>query len=143
LTLDPNFIIAFCPKLQYNPIKMNLPLTPECPYCSVPLRPVAMRCPVCSTEIRGRFRQTLFQLLDADEQELLEKYLLADFSIKALAAEGEMGYAAIRTRLDRLIAHYQQLRSQEEERKAILQRVASGELTATKAAELIAKLDSV
>lgn len=120
---------------------MTTPLQPECPYCSVPLRPVAMQCPVCDTEIRGRFRQTLFQMLDADEQDLLERYLLADFSIKALAAEGEMGYAAIRSRLDRLIAHYEQLRSKEDQRKMILQKVASGGLTAAKAAEMIAKLD--
>jgi hypothetical protein len=75
----------------------------SCPYCQAALRPVAMECPVCSVEIRGRFRQTLFQMLTAEEQDLLEKYLLAGFSIKALAEETGMGYVAIRNRLDRLI----------------------------------------
>ncbi|MDX9975713.1 MAG: DUF2089 family protein [FCB group bacterium] len=137
-----NFYLDSLDDSDYYFNRMNMPLQPECPYCSVPLRAVAMQCTVCGTEIRGRFRQTLFQLLDADEQEFLEKYLLADFSIKALAAEGDMGYAAIRSRLDRLIAHYQQLRSKEDERKLILQKVASGALTAAKAAELIAKIDA-
>jgi hypothetical protein len=121
---------------------MNAPLKTQCPYCAVALRPVAMQCPVCSTEIRGRFRQTLFQMRDPAEQELLESYLLADFSIKALAQESGMGYAAIRGRLDRLIAHYQQLRSKEDERKLILQKVASGKLTAAEAAELLARIDA-
>lgn len=117
------------------------PIPASCPYCTTALRAVAMECPACGVEVRGRFRQTFFQMLDADEQALLEEYLLADFSIKELAQRSGMGYAAIRTRLDRLIGHYRRLRDAEDERKAILERVGTGELTAAEAAQLIAGLD--
>lgn len=112
----------------------------NCPYCETPMRPAAMECPVCSIEIRGQFRQTLFQMLSADEQQLLEDYLLAGFSIKDLEKRSGMGYAAIRARLDRLIERYESLRKGEEHKKKILDRLAAGEITAQEAAELIARL---
>jgi hypothetical protein len=101
-----------------------------------------MECPLCRAEVRGRFRQALFQRLDDEEQRLLEDYLLAGFSIKALAAQSGMGYAAIRTRLDRLIEHYKRLQEGENDRKLVLQRVAAGEISAAEAADLIAKIDA-
>lgn len=112
----------------------------SCPYCDASMRPVAMECPLCGVEIRGRFRQTQFQMLSADDQELLEKYLLAGFSIKALAEQTGMGYTAIRSRLDRLIERYDRLRQGEDEKKRILDSVATGEISVAEAAELIAKL---
>ena len=87
--------------------------------------------------MRGRFRESLFQWLSDEEQQLLEQYLLAGFSIKDLAKKTGMGYAAIRTRLDRLIEDYQTLRRNEDSKKRILEKVASGELTAVEAAERI------
>ena len=84
----------------------------------------------------------MFQMLDDEEQHLLEDYLLSGFSIKALAKKTGMGYAAIRTRLDRLIEHYQRLRQGEEEKKRILERVAEGSISAEGAAKLIAKIES-
>jgi hypothetical protein len=104
------------------------------------MRPVALECPVCEVEIRGKFRQTLFQMLQDEEQQLLEQYLLSDFSIKALAEKTGMGYAAIRTRLDRLIEHYQRLLAGEDEKKKVLDRLAGGEISAAQAADLIARI---
>jgi hypothetical protein len=104
------------------------------------MRVSAMECPSCGVEVRGSFRQSLFQLLAEEDQRLLEAYLLADFSIKALAAESGMGYAAIRTRLDKLIAAYQALKDSEEAKKATLEKVASGELTPAEAADRIRRL---
>jgi hypothetical protein len=112
----------------------------ECPYCAVVMRPTAMECPVCDVEVQGRFRQDLFQLLDEEERKLLEAYLMAGFSIKALARTTGMGYAAIRTRLDRLIEHFGKLRVRENEKQAILDQVASGAVTAAEAAQRIANL---
>jgi hypothetical protein len=106
------------------------------------MQPVAMECPACGVEVRGRFQQTLFQSLDADEQQLLENYLLAGFSIKALEQQTGMGYAAIRPRLDRLIEHYRQLREGELAKRRILDRLAAGEISASEAAERIARLQA-
>jgi hypothetical protein len=106
------------------------------------MRPVAMECPVCKVEIRGQFRQTFFQMLSGEERQLLEDYLLADFSIKDMAASSGLGYAAIRSRLDRLIEHYRALRNGEEAQKAILQQVAEGKISAAEAARRISELRS-
>ena len=94
----------------------------------------------CSKSLLGC--QALFQKLDGEEQQLLEDYLLAGFSIKALASTTGMGYAAIRTRLDRLIDHYRQLRHGEAEKKRILDQVAAGTISASEAAQLIANIDA-
>ena len=112
----------------------------SCPYCQARMRPVVMACPLCETEVRAEFRQALFQNLMAEDLELLEKYLLADFSIKELAKRTGMGYTALRSRLDRLIGRYRDLRSGEEEKRQILDQVAAGELPAAEAAKRIAKI---
>ena len=104
------------------------------------MRPTAMECPHCGIEVRGRFHQTLFQQLSGEEQQLLEDYLLAGFSIKDLASQTGMGYTTIRSRLDRLIERYQRLRQGEEEKKRILEMVAAGKITAAEAARLIEKI---
>jgi hypothetical protein len=105
------------------------------------MRAAVMACPVCAVEVRGAFQATFFGNLDAEEQQLLEDYLLADFSIKDLAAKSGMGYAAIRSRLDRLIEHYRQLKSGEDSKKRILEMVADGIIPAQEAAKRIAAID--
>jgi hypothetical protein len=72
--------------------------------------------------------------------EFLERYLLAGFSIKALAEDSGLGYVAIRSRLDRLIGSYRKLQGNEEAKGAILDRLERGELTAAAAAEAMESL---
>jgi hypothetical protein len=104
------------------------------------MRSIAMSCVACDVEIRGSFRQGLFQRLAPEEEALLEQYLLSGFSIKSLAEETGMGYAALRTRLDKIIAHYRCLRDDEEEKKQILEQVAAGTLDAAEAVDRIRHL---
>lgn len=117
------------------------PVSGSCPYCGGGMRTSAMSCPSCNVEIRGRFRESLFLQLSDSEQQFLESFLLADFSIKELANRTGMGYQAIRTRLDKLIETYQGLRNSEDQKKRILDRVAQGEISATEGARLIRGLD--
>lgn len=99
-----------------------------------------MACDRCGIEIRGRFRQTQFSRLSSDDLEFLERYLLAGFSIKGLAEESGLGYVAIRNRLDRFIASYRRLYEGEEAKRAILERLERGEISAEAAAEEIERL---
>ena len=99
-----------------------------------------MACDRCEVEVRGRFRETHFGHLSADDQAFLERYLLAGFSIKALAEESGLGYVTIRNRLDRLIATYQQLHDGDEKKRGILDRLEAGEIDATEAERLIRNL---
>ena len=118
------------------------PLSTSCPYCGAGMQTAAMACTLCSVEVRGRFRQNLFQFLTDEEQQLLESFLVADFSIKDLAKESGMGYQAIRSRLDRLIDTYRSLKNADGQKKRILERVAQGELTAPEGAALIRGLNN-
>ncbi len=101
------------------------------------MRPVAMVCDRCDVEIRGRFRVTQFSRLSSENLEFLERYLLAGFSIKALAEKWGLGYVAIRNRLDRIIESYRRLHEEEEAKRAILDRLENGEISAEAAAQAI------
>lgn len=113
----------------------------KCPYCEGPMAPVAMACPVCDVEIRGRYRANVFGMLSPEEQELLEQYLLAEFNLKKLSERTQMGYLALRNRVDRLIAHYRSLLDSEDKKKAILDDLAAGKLSVDDAVKRIAALD--
>jgi hypothetical protein len=104
------------------------------------MHPVAMACDTCQVEVRGPFRQALFSQLPAEDIAFLERYLLAGFSIKALAEESGMGYVAIRNRLDRLLASYGRLRNNEDAKRAILEKLEKGELTAEEAVKAMERL---
>ena len=113
---------------------------PECPYCGASMRPVVMTCHRCEVEIRGRFRETQFSRLSGEDLEFLERYLLAGFSIKALAERCGLGYVAIRNRLDRIIDSYRRLHEGEEAKRAVLDRLENGEISVEAAAEAIERL---
>ncbi len=112
----------------------------ECPYCGGSMRTVAMYCDQCEMEIRGRFRLTQFSRMPSEDLEFLERYLLAGFSIKALAEESGLGYVAIRNRLDHIIESYQKLHKNEEAKRAILNKLERGEISAEAAAKAMERL---
>jgi hypothetical protein len=80
-------------------------LSTSCPSCGLPMQTAAMSCPACNVKIEGSFSETFFNRLGPEDQAFLEQYLLAGFSIKTLEQNRSLGYAAIRSRLDRLIAN--------------------------------------
>ena len=83
----------------------------------------AMSCTACGVKIEGNFSETFFNRLSADDQKFLEQYLLAGFSIKTLEQSSPLGYAAIRSRLDRLIANYEALAKMDAQKKAVLEQL--------------------
>jgi len=97
------------------------------------MQTVAMVCPACSLKIEGRFVETFFDRLSDDNRRFLEQYLLAGFSIKALEQQGPLGYAAIRARLDRLIAEYRGLIEADARKRTIIARLSAGEINAEQA----------
>ncbi len=104
------------------------------------MQTAAMVCTTCDVKIEGDFSTTLFDKLPPDDQIFLEQYLLAGFSIKTLEENGELGYAAIRSRLDRLIANYEALRKMDAQKKAVLEKLRTGEISVTEAKKKLEKL---
>jgi hypothetical protein len=80
-------------------------------------------------------------MLSPDEQELLEQYLLAEFNLKKLSERTQMGYLALRTRVDRLIAHYRTAMDHEARKVQILELLDKGQLSVDEAVKRIAALD--
>ena len=104
------------------------------------MQTAAMKCEVCDVKVEGHFSQTAFDRLCPEDQKFLEQYLLAGFSIKTLEQSTPLGYAAIRSRLDRLIANYKSLVKMDAQKKAILEQLRADEITVAEAKEKLEKL---
>lgn len=99
-----------------------------------------MGCTACGVKVEGPFRDSLLARLSDDDERFLLDYLLSGFSIKALEESGDMGYAAIRSRLDKLIANTQSLIQSEDRKRAILDKLRTGEITVAEAKKRLEKL---
>jgi len=115
-------------------------LSTSCPCCGLPMQTVAMACPACNVKIEGNFSTTLFDRLPTEDQKFLEQYLLAGFSIKTLEQNSSLGYAAIRSRLDRVIANYEALTKMDAQKKAVLEKLREGEISVAEAKEELEEL---
>jgi hypothetical protein len=115
-------------------------LSTSCPSCGLAMQTAAMSCTACGVKIEGNFSETLFNRLAPEDQEFLEQYLLAGFSIKTLEQNGPLGYAAIRSRLDKLIANYEALKKMDAQKKAVLEQLRKDEITVAEAKDKLEKL---
>jgi len=115
-------------------------LSTSCPSCGLPMQTAAMTCAACGVKIEGNFSETFFDRLTPEDQKFLEQYLLAGFSIKTLEQNSNLGYAAIRSRLDRLISTYKVLVERDAQKKAILDQLRTSQITVTEAKEKLEKL---
>lgn len=108
--------------LIFTGMKRKL-LSTSCPFCGLPMQTAAMTCAACEVTIEGHFSETFFNRLPAEDQRFLEQYLMAGFSIKTLETNSSLGYAAIRSRLDKLIANYKRLKKMDAQKKGILEQL--------------------
>ena len=99
-----------------------------------------MSCGRCEVKVEGRFSETLFNRLSTEDQAFLEQYLLAGFSIKTLEQRVPLGYAAIRSRLDRMIGHYRTLSERDEQKKAVIEELGAGQISVEQAKNRLAEL---
>jgi hypothetical protein len=104
------------------------------------MQTAAMSCAACGVKIEGNFSETFFGKLSPDDQTFLEQYLLAGFSIKTLEQSSSLGYAAIRSRLDKLIASYKILKEMDAQKKAVLEQLRTDEISVAEAKEKLEKL---
>ncbi|MCI0499608.1 MAG: DUF2089 family protein [Planctomycetales bacterium] len=115
-------------------------LSNQCPCCGLKMQVAAMSCTGCGVKVEGPFNDSIFTRLAAEDQQFLLDYLLSGFSIKALEENSELGYAAIRTRLDKLIDNTKSLMRSEEQKKAILEKLRTGDITVAEAKKRLEKL---
>ena len=115
-------------------------LSTSCPSCGLPMQTAAMSCTACGIKIEGNFSETFLSRLTPEDQQFLEQYLLAGFSIKMLEQNSSLGYAAIRSRLDRLIANYKALAKMDAQKKAILEQLRTDEISVAEAKQKLERL---
>ena len=115
-------------------------LSTLCPCCNLPMRTAAMSCPACEVKIEGTFTENIFNRLPAGDIDFLEQYLLSGFSIKALEQNSSLGYAAIRSKLDRLIDSYQKIKKMDAQKMAVLEKLRKGEITVAEAKQKLSKI---
>ena len=115
-------------------------LSTSCPCCGLPMQTASMSCVTCGVKIEGDFSTTVFDRLNPEDLKFLEQYLLAGFSIKTMEQTSTMGYAAIRSRLDRLITNYELLRRMDAQKKAVLESLREGKITVAEAKKKLEKL---
>ena len=104
------------------------------------MQTAAMKCVLCDVKVEGNFSRTAFDQLTSEDQKFLEQYLLASFSIKTLEQNSPMGYAAIRSRLDRLIAHYKTLVKMDAQKKAVLEQLRAEKISVAEAKRKLERL---
>jgi len=100
----------------------------------------AMACAPCGLKLEGNFSETVFNRLSPQDQRFLEQYLLAGFSIKSLEASSTLGYAAIRSRLDKLIERYKATKKMDAHKKVILGQLRKDEISVAQAKKKLERL---
>lgn len=134
------FLLTYLLDMLIFMIMRRKMLSTSCPSCDLPMQTAAMSCTACGVKIEGNFSETFFNRLTPEDQKFLEQYLLAGFSIKTLEQSSSLGYAAIRSRLDRLIANYKALAKMDAQKKAILEKLRADEISVAEAKEKLEKL---
>lgn len=123
----------------------------DCPVCAGELLITRKGCLACGTELAGEFASCSFCALDVSDLELLRVFLASRGNLREVEKHLQVSYPTARARFDGVLTKLginpetgeasedkpsQPATPQEE----ILARVASGELTAEVASQLIAGL---
>ena len=117
----------------------------QCPTCSAPLYITQLGCTACDTVITGRYPLSPFARLAPASMRFLESFIRNRGNLKEMEREQGESYWTLRTQLNKIITEMgfeaqPDGDSLTEQRKAILQRVSDGDLTAQEAAQLLSQI---
>ena len=120
----------------------------HCPACGGELRITRLTCGSCETEITGRFAVTVFDRLSPASLAFAEAFLRARGNVKEMERELGVPYAAVRNRLDEVVAELG-FESRGEApaappgdggRRGVLERLERGEIDAETAVTMLEQL---
>jgi hypothetical protein len=116
----------------------------RCPNCRRPLQVTELTCPACALRLQGSFeRGCKFCALDPEQRRLLDVFLSCRGVIRDMEKALDLSYPTVRARVDSLLQALGYLPTELEaeaqesaaaRRQEILDRLASGEITAEEAA---------
>jgi hypothetical protein len=121
---------------------MAHPLIGRCPICNDTLQATQLYCPSCDTTLTGHFDLGRFQRLTSEQLAFAELFIRCEGKITRVESELGLSYPTVRNRLNELIRALgytvrEEPRMTADERRAILDRLASGEISSEEAVELL------
>ncbi len=120
-----------------------------CPVCAGDLAVTRLHCRSCGTTLEGEFGVGRFARLDRDQMALLESFLRSRGNLREMERELGLSYPTVRNRVEALIRALGlgdgpasagttgSVEDRLDERRAILEALARGEITAEDAATAI------
>lgn len=122
-------------------------MTVRCPVCGGPLEVVRTRCEHCDISVEGHFQTLEFNRLSGAHLELLRLFIRSRGNLKEMGRIVGVSYPTIRARFEELLAAlgYEAEPVQEDvqpERRAVLDALEQGEITAAEAAQRLRKITS-
>ena len=120
------------------------PVIGQCPICTETLHVTRLKCRNCDTTIDGQFTLGRLYTLTSEQLDFVETFIRCEGKIKWVEREMNLSYPAVRARLTDVIRAmgYETPGSTEgpdlvELRKQVLSDLASGNLTADEALDLL------
>ena len=122
----------------------------QCPSCGGELEITRVNCTRCETVVTGRYQPCRFCKLPPESVQFLEAFVKNRGNVKEMERELGISYWTIRTRLNELIeelgfevdnqADVEREEELKKQRRAILEQIDRGELSASEAAAQLTKI---
>jgi hypothetical protein len=122
----------------------------RCPVCGDALMVTRLQCPACDSAIEGRFQPSRLEQLAPDQRAFVELFVRCEGKLNWVAQELKLSYPTVRGRLDDVIRAMgfdvremppaEERQRAAEQRQAILDELAAGNITS---AEAVRQLQSL
>jgi hypothetical protein len=119
------------------------PVIGTCPVCGETLTVTRLYCRTCDTTVEGHFTLGRFYQLSPEQMAFVETFIRCEGKLTRVQEELGMSYPTVRSRLNELIRAlgYEVSESKPEvspeERRSILEQLASGEISSQEAVQLL------
>jgi hypothetical protein len=119
------------------------PVVGTCPVCGETLTVTRLYCRTCDTTVEGHFTLGRFYQLSPEQMAFVETFIRCEGKLTRVQEELGMSYPTVRSRLNEVIQAlgYEVTESKPEvsleERRAILEQLASGEISSQEAVQLL------
>lgn len=114
----------------------------QCPFCHDTLQVTQLHCPNCDTTISGHFDLGKFHNLTEEQLSFAELFIRCEGKLSRVGSELGLSYPTVRNKLNELIRALgytvrEEPRLTPEDRQAILDRLAAGEISPEEAIDLL------
>ncbi len=118
-------------------------LPSSCPACSGALVATRLSCASCEMQIEGRFEFPELLRLSREDLDFVLSFVRTSGSLKEMGRLLGLSYPTVRNRLDEIIGRLSAAaRDRTAERRAVLDAIASGELSVKEGARRLEEIES-